>query len=148
MPNWCSNNVTITGDTEEVRAFVDRIQDNPGPDGLQLLQTFVPMPSKYVGTVEGSPRQAADDGLTWWDWQIKNWGVKWGDTNLFIDDACDDYVILNFSTPWGPPVEGLLAISRLFPSLTIVDDWDEESPSKGYLSVRGGVVLTNQAVSP
>jgi hypothetical protein len=125
----------------ELVAFATRLRQGVADDSLNLLQTFVPMPDKYEGTVEGTNRKTADDGQTWYNWQIQRWGVKWGDCKGEILDATDDRVTLWFSTPWGPPVEGLKAISVQYPHLIFEVEWDEESPSQGQFEILDGAVV-------
>lgn len=50
--------------------------------------------------------------INWYDWNIKNWGTKWG--------ACDSRVersenAIYFDTAWSPPIEFVESISPDFP---------------------------------
>jgi hypothetical protein len=171
MPNWCKNDLLITCDEhpdalKQLTEFTTRLEASHGvyDEGYRagqeyylLLDTFVPMPEKYRGTVSGSPsvHKAADDGLTWYEWAIANWGTKWSDADTTIEDSYrfpgDDgtefvsELRLRFDTPWCPPEQALLSISAQFPLLTFFDDWDEESPSKGYLTIRAGEVIETKS---
>jgi hypothetical protein len=149
MPNYCDNKLTVSWSYDrhshrrcarQLATFAKRVRAGAGCDSLNLLSTFVPMPVVYEDTVHGTPdvHRPAPDGLTWYDWQANHWGVKWGDGpgELVIDES--DLLALRFRTPWAPPTEGLLAISRQFPALRFFNDWDEETPCKGYLVVRDG----------
>ena len=145
MPNWCDNEVEVTGPPEELMGFAEALKatwtdfgDDSG-GSYQLCEGLVPMPEKYVGTVKGSPsiEVKADDGLTWYDWCIENWGTKWGDSHteaLFLEDR----VLVNFLTPWGPPAIALLTISKRFPGLTFRVSFEEESPSSGMFVIQNG----------
>lgn len=142
MPNWCDNTLVVTGYVQDILSFAERLKNGKWEKGnLLLLQTFVPMPEKYEGTVSGSDPITADDGLTWYDWQNKYWGVKWGDIDTEIVDKQPGKIWISFRTPWGPPVEGLQAISKMFPKLTFEVDWREESPSRGHFIIENGEMI-------
>jgi len=154
MPNWCRNMLYVTARHDEndeealqLNAFREKllagVDEAPESPRLHLLDTFVPMPAKYEGTVEGSDRIAADDGLTWWDWQRFNWGVKWGDCQGEV--LADDQVVMTlvFDTPWGPPTEGIQRISSDYPRLHFYLDWEEESGSRGYIVIEAARIVGN-----
>lgn len=138
MPNWCTNRLLIVPDgvagKSQLRDLWSRLEPNivtgsekPWDDQLHLLDTFVPMPEKYEGTVEGSESRPADDGLTWYAWQRKNWGTKWGDCEGSVLERTDDRLVLQFETPWGPPEPGLVRVQDLFPDLVFVCGWYGEA---------------------
>ena len=70
----------------------------------------------------------------WYDWQIQNWGVKWGDceTNFDAEPEPYDYEELwfvagFFQTPWGTASEGFRQISEKFPNCAFMFSSDEEA---------------------
>jgi len=107
MPNWCSNEITISGTTQELKRF---LTDCGYFDGHQFsFQRLKPMPEELKNIdhyyVDGGERYERKIGegetqiLTeqevknlkskygaahWYDWNINNWGAKWdvgGDAN-------------------------------------------------------------------
>ena len=51
------------------------------------------------------------------DWEIKNWGIKWGGYDVCLEEkhpACLQY---RFETPWGPPIVFLHELAKLYPGL-------------------------------
>lgn len=43
---------------------------------------------------------------SWWDWQLSNWGIKWGDSSTEITVLDDGKEIeITYETPWGPFVD-------------------------------------------
>jgi len=52
-----------------------------------------------------------------YDWAIQHWGIKW-DCSIEIVDRTDDFLELQFTTPWKSPDTAIDAIAKLFPSLT------------------------------
>jgi Ferredoxin-like domain in Api92-like protein len=138
MPNWCSNRLVVSGDEDQLETFLTRLGGEDVVSGkvpLQLLETFVPMPEILKGTVSGSGEETEPRNqlalqetgfLNWWEWQQKNWGVKWGDSSAhFTADPQDGPIEIAFDTPWGPPCEGIQRISEQFDKLTFVLGFSE-----------------------
>ena len=90
MPNWCQNQVTISGPRpviDEIKAILADTDNDS-----RLLKWMRPMPP--------------DQEENWYDWCVTNWGTKWDVTNVFVqDDTEEDAVTFAFDTAWGPPVE-------------------------------------------
>ena len=88
MPNWCSNQVTITGPKpviDEIKAICNSGEGN-------LLNWLVPRPS--------------DQEENWYEWNVSNWGTKWDISDITVtDDAEDDSISISFDTAWSPPLE-------------------------------------------
>ena len=126
MPNWCDNNLTVTGDAESLQQFVTAITN--ADESITILKNLVPFPAELEGeeiTVLGGEvvgRVFTDEGYSWC---LRNWGTKWGDceTEIIVND---DYLVLKYETAWSPALEGLEQISRLFPTLTFQTDYLEE----------------------
>ena len=114
MPNWCDNQVTITGPN----SVIDKIEKivTEEKDGEGLLNFFHPMPKELDGTT--SPSSSADkpqpmvEGFdNWYDWRCENWSTKW-DVNEFygvdrqhLNDSLDESTIsFGFSSAWSPPI--------------------------------------------
>ena len=103
MPNWCSNNIDLTGPKEKIEAIYNQITSKDEDEGL--LNALVPMPQEIKDTKkEGSESQ------DWYGWSIDNWGTKWevdseglelnsdGDSNLATISGW-------FDSAWGPPIQ-------------------------------------------
>src|ERR1035438_5932980 len=74
MPNWCQNNLTITGPEAEVQAFKAKAvghspweEPEGEPDGLNF-HSLVPVPEEVL---------KAGYESAGYDWEQKNWGCKW-----------------------------------------------------------------------
>ena len=113
MPNWCNNNISITGPNSVIDKIEKITKEEDNKNGL--LQFFNPMPKELEGTT--SPSSSADkpqpmiDGVdNWYDWRVKNWGTKW---DISIDDSGLDYSEEGdkgyikgwYDTAWGPALE-------------------------------------------
>ena len=85
MPNWCMNNVTVTGPVEKIKALVDAIEKD------KLLNHLVPME-------ENDP--------DWYNKQINAWGTKWEVSDVQFDVSEDGTEInMSFDSAWSPPVQ-------------------------------------------
>ena len=78
----------------------------------------------------------------WYDWCVDNWGVKWDvDTVFFMhadesafkdDEKSEPDLIVEFETPWAPPVGILKRISEQYPEARFYLRWaDECGPGNG-----------------
>jgi len=100
MPNWCSNNITISGPVETIRQLWE---DARSGEDFGLLQAMAPMPQELEGTTAPS-----EDGQDWYNWRVNNWGTKWdiSDEGLeFIDNGDGTASIEGwFESAWAPPI--------------------------------------------
>ena len=114
MPNWCNNNISITGPNSVIDKIEKITKEEDNKNGL--LQFFNPMPKELEGTT--SPSSSADkpqpmiDGFDcWYDWRVENWGTKWevcefyGVDRQHLNDSLDELTIsFSFSSAWAPPI--------------------------------------------
>src|SRR5207245_1066396 len=118
MPNWCQNQLTVSGPPAEVQRFKEKaVGHSPwlspedvgreGPDPLNF-HSLCPVPEALVK--EGYNEAA-------YDWTRANWGCKWGARDVQILDEWDGIVIYEFNTAWAPPVEFLEHVSKEWPQL-------------------------------
>ena len=82
MPNWCENQISITGPNSVMDKIEKIINADDSHENTGLLNFFHPMPKELEGTT--SPSSASDkpqpkvDGFdNWYDWRNANWGTKW-----------------------------------------------------------------------
>lgn len=61
----------------------------------------------------------------WYDWQVGNWGVKWGPRNVSTHATASD-VHVSFWTPWGPPLVWADKVAREHPGLDLLLEWSVE----------------------
>jgi hypothetical protein len=111
MPNWCSNRLVITGLTEPQQ---DKIAKALLEE--ELLETFIPTP----------------DGVDAYDHHCEEWGTKWdvGGSEIYSENGeLQSY----FESAWSPPVQGLTAISSLFPDAEFRLEYNE--PGMAYCGV-------------
>ena len=174
MPNWVYNGLTIEGKPDAVDAlvvqmnkpFVDHIQSrgdlayaiqerkyiNPifsfrniiAPTDLDAYRSQPDM-SKPFGDFSG------DD---WYNWNIRNWGVKW-DVAVAEDEQYPDtymegpvangdnkVVYYNFQTAWGIPQEAIEKLSAQYPNLLMTLSYEEETGWGGEAEFLRGEVIS------
>jgi len=107
MPNWCDNQITITGPNSVIDKIEKIVSDEKNPDGL--LNFFHPMPKELDGTT--SPSSSADkpqpmvEGFDcWYDWRVEKWGTKWDCNEFYGVDRQGDTISFGFSSAWSPPI--------------------------------------------
>ena len=114
MPNWCDNQITITGPNSVIDKIEQITKEEDNQNGL--LNFFHPMPKELDGTT--SPSSSADkpqpmvEGFDcWYDWRCENWGTKWevcefyGVDRQHLNDSLDESTIsFGFSSAWSPPI--------------------------------------------
>lgn len=140
MPNWCDNNLRVTGDAEALKRFVVDITNED--ESISILKNLVPFPAELEGKdildKDGNVfgKTLTDDGYSWC---LRNWGTKWGDCETEITVNDPDHLVIRFQSAWSPALAGIERISRLFPTLTFQTDWVEEGlQSIGAASYQDG----------
>ena len=115
MPNYCNNNIVITGPN----SVIDKIEKIANGDKGDLLQYFYPMPKELNDTVAGPEPKTKKEKLekrrlqveygasNWYDWRVENWGTKWDIMefyNINRKEIGEDEseIELGFDTAWAP----------------------------------------------
>jgi hypothetical protein len=133
MPNWCNNQLVVTGVSHRIENFSQleefRAQSSD-PQSLLVFSKLVPEP--------GKPDDADYD---WYSWRVENWGSKWEPD---CQDRQEEEGALRylFQTAWSPPEAWVLKVSEMFPALEFEIEYDE--PGMGYAGrsvFRGGTQI-------
>jgi hypothetical protein len=112
MPNWCNNNIRITGPNKVIDKIEKIVKDETGKSG-RLLNYFHPMPKELSDTTaDGSKDKAMMKKYgysNWYDWAVENWSTKWDvcefygvDRNYINDDESE--IHFGFDSAWAPPI--------------------------------------------
>ena len=131
MPNWCSNNLEVKGPADKVEEFVSKFKSNGFsaflPTPQELLDHSSPLEDKSLKE-EFIKKYGAED---WYHWNIANWGTKWDvlPDEVYITGNDNDRTIM-FDTAWSPPSEFLSAVSKMYPELTFILQYEE--PGMGF----------------
>ena len=115
MPNWCDNQVSITGPNKTIDK-IEKIIKLEDKSDIGLLQFMYPMPKELNDTTaDGSKDKAmiTKHGYSsWYDWRVNNWSTKW-DVNEFygVDrqyysehNEGESTISFGFCSAWAPPI--------------------------------------------
>lgn len=136
MPNWCSNRLTVTGDSKDILRFTEKCALEPHPDGDQVFDF-----GKIIPVLVDDPK-----------WRLDHWGTdRVGfyaelDDELADDDDDDESRLeYQFDTAWSPPLPVVLEASRQFPSLVFELRYEESGEEfHGIYCCKGGTVTKEQ----
>ena len=116
MPNWCDNQITITGPNSVIDKIEKIVKADDTHENTGLLNFFKPMPKELEGTTSPSssakkPQPMVEGFDNWYDWRVENWGTKWelcefyGVDRQHLNDSLDESIIsFGFSSAWAPPI--------------------------------------------
>lgn len=139
MPNWCSNNLKVFGPDDDIKRFKEQsIGYSPWGATKEQKQnvlnfhSLVPIPPETLSTGYGPAG---------YEWELKNWGCKWGASSTELVDEMEGHVAYAFDTPWVPPVPFLAKLGPAWPTLTFLLDYEEMGMGfKGIAKVKGDAV--------
>jgi hypothetical protein len=153
MPNWCYQNLYITGDINERTRLIESVRTE---QGHQLTQLY-PCPQELHDTVSGwvsDPEEqiklqaqhqsniAKYGYKDWYDWQYANWDAKWGDCDTQVEDHNDTETHFRYESAWAPPMGLISKISEQFPTLIFGLSYTEEANQfAGWTVLRNGLVV-------
>jgi hypothetical protein len=166
MPNWCENDLAISGPEKDGYAFFDHaLGKNEGGERLVLdFNKFVPEPGTITRDLIQhlppgiSAAECPDDEL-WYYWRLGHWGTKWQPDRFQVEGAevseaglvgipvygGEAEVMVTFDTAWSPPLPVILAMSRTFPTLRFELRYFESSCGfNGLYVCEGGEVLADE----
>ena len=106
MPNWCDNQITITGPNSVIDKIEKIAKEEKGAGGL--LNFFQPMPKELRDTTaDGSENKELIKKYgysDWYGWATDNWGTKWDISEFYGVDRQDGMISFAFSSAWSPPI--------------------------------------------
>ena len=117
MPNWCDNQVTITGSKSVIDKIEKIVREEENIDlsskekgeSMGLLSFMYPMPKELEDTTSPSssatkPQPMVDGFDNWYDWRCENWSTKWDVNEFYGVDRQGDTISFGFSSAWAPPI--------------------------------------------
>ena len=131
MPNWCTNNISIKGDIDNMKPMVDKLKTI---NKKGLLKTFFPPPDELENSTYPTrdlPKEKSEELIkkygfnNWYDWSHYNYGTKWSDSETEISKDSDTELSGYFDTPWCSPENGIRYLSRRFNDTTFEVDYFE-----------------------
>ena len=113
MPNWCSNDLIITGkNLERLQELSDALVKG------DLLKTLVPIPGPLQMATAPNDDEEQAALLTeqygypdWFSFCLSRWGTKWDPTDASvteIETEGEDHTLsASFESAWSPPIDAL-----------------------------------------
>jgi hypothetical protein len=125
MPNYCTNNLHVSGDATEVKRFHEAIIKGERKEYNQfsILDNLLPSP---------------ENNKDWYEWNCKNYGSKWQDFDGVFNIVTDTEIHATFMSAWSPVGEGIRNVSKQFPTLDFILTYDE-----GGMAFLGGFAIRN-----
>lgn len=147
MPNWCVNQVFVSGPKSEVKKVL-KLVEQAKKDEDRLFNQILPMPAHIENTVSGSNSpdyNEKGEPITWYSWSRKFWGTKWDACELGSNLRDDNCLIIGFETAWTPSLPVIHALSVLFPKVNIIHRYYELGQCfVGTAHFKGGEVLKDE----
>jgi hypothetical protein len=136
MPNWCTNTLAIYGPEEEIKRFKAKAAGHSpwAHDESNLLNfhSLVPVPPEVI---------AAGYNTAGYEWELANWGCKWGACESDLIEEWEGFLKYTFDTAWSPPMTFLGKLGPQWPTLIFLLDYEEMGIGfKGIAKVNDGVV--------
>lgn len=130
MPNWCENELIVTGNKENINALIDLIES----DDLSFdFEKVIPHP-------EGI-KQNSEEGYFF---RVNNWGTKWRleEDSISIDRESDEEISMSFDTAWAPCLPIVTKLAELFPALKIKYTYGESGMDfSGFANYQNGELI-------
>jgi hypothetical protein len=172
MPNNVDINLSVCGKQDKLDEFVKQAKSQEidcfGDSRKEsrkeicdlLFAAIVPPPEElyhmsYGGETEerlchenGILRLSDSGYFSMYDWEIENWGVKWGGYNFkktIFEPGIANY---RFTCAWDAPDEFVEKASLKFPDLLFVLSYGGEGPTYGRFTYLNGRLLDSLDIEP
>ena len=124
MPNWCYNRFRVTGSAEDVARFQKQAVGfypwcKPEPEQAEDVLNFhglVPIPPEVLAAGYQPGGKA---------WERRHWGCNFGACRAAVTEQWQGGVLYEFDTAWSPSVRFVESVSRAWPTLLFVLDYEE-----------------------
>lgn len=127
MPNWCNNQIIITGQQDELNNLLNQAKNE---EQVFALKKIVPLDVQNIDT------------------QSAAWGTKWDLSMPEIQIISPNQIQLNCETAWGPPDKAFETISQKYPNLHFkMFFWESGADFMGEYILKNGQYLSNKTTS-
>ena len=184
MPNWVFNGLTIEGKPESITKLTEQLNQpfkmvhdswntTTGQSEKKLTTYSNPVFAFWniikptdIEAYQNQPNHKANqsledmmkhDGDDWYNWNLRNWGVKWDVAVSNDDESPDTYmedlvqngenlvVYYNFNTAWGLAMPALTNLSSQYPDLLLTLSYEEETGWGGELEILRGQLISDES---
>lgn len=115
MPNWCENKLKVQGPANEIARLKETASSGEREEEFSF-DNLLAKPKE----IDAAPYDPVG-----YNWERKNWGVKWGPIESNLQNETSELLIYSFLTAWSPPIRGILSISKNYPELTFTLYYEE-----------------------
>src|SRR3990167_965357 len=147
MPNWCSNDITVSGSREDLKEFEKWFNEEFYKEGDLNYEAVTPYPIVYwiKDNIKSDIYKSDGYNSGGHDWCNNNWGTKWegvGCSGLIVRKRS---MIFSFDTAWSPSIPITNKLSQGFPNLKFTHKFYECCAGyKGKYTAKGGLCLENE----
>lgn len=152
MPNWCFNKLVVSGKKSELDKFKNFVYFCPDKkiDKIEKLLLLKRKKSKSEALcfdkIIPKPKEIinAQYDPIGYNWEILNWGCKWGAVRSELTKEKTTSLHYSFETPWAPPIPVLQRMSEQFPALNFRLTYKDEGHAfKGVAVAKNGKTTDN-----
>lgn len=177
MPNWCENELTVSGPAAAVAAFVADAKGTPHDHDRELaidFNRFIPYPQQFIDLDLAARKRRAEldampaaaraqlpieqrqpkDGYNQggYQWCVQHWGTKWNaaDVSLKVEAMGHGWqkATFNFSTAWTPPTPVIAVAGAKHPGVELTLRYSESMAGfSGVFKVRKGEVVRDETTN-
>ena len=123
MPNWVTNKIKITGNSDKIAELLAKASTDFGPFDFNGI---VPTPDDvYQGPLGQKEMEKYPGLLNWYDWNCHFWGTKWNacEANVVADN---EVAYVQFETAWDAPIPIYEAMHEQYPELDVYVKFADE----------------------
>ena len=109
MPNWCYNNITISGEPnrlERLKSAITIIKNSNEDVKNRLFESLIGLPPNT--NMEEYKNQG------WFNTNVDWFGTKWDVGFEFVQEITDTYIYMSGDTAWSPPINFCIELSKLY----------------------------------
>ena len=152
MPNWVFNSLLIEAEPQVISKIKAQVSAPYECEHLdwqtnQPVKQMCEQPFSFWNIIKPTNldayhdkpgvKQELDKPDHWYNWNIRNWGVKWEAKEVYENESDESMLSYNFDTPWGVAEPAMLELSRQYPTAKLSLEFEEE---QGW---GGEIVFTN-----
>lgn len=107
MPNHITSQVEISGTPAKIKKLIKDtklVQDNDKEENEFDFNGILPQPKDlFLGNL-GEAERKEHGANNWYDWNVANWGTKWGAYSVRYITGDANKIVLQFDTAWASPL--------------------------------------------
>ena len=138
MPNYCENDLYITGPKEDVAEAIDFMGSNdrtidfekivPYPEALRRMDEEYDAAKYSPEKIQEYEERYGDAGRAHGgelEWCVRHWGTKWNAMRTSIRETASNGICISFETAWSPPILIVQALGQRFPTVRFILEYFE-----------------------